>query len=91
MGLNVIDWTQANATVQAMEEGETKQLVTAILPAFQASVEAIVDSANADVAAQREALMAELATFRDDTIAAFGKFRDETVAKLTALKIGVVD
>jgi hypothetical protein len=43
MGINVINWQQADAAVAGMEDGATKAFVSQILPAVKATTQVITD------------------------------------------------
>lgn len=90
MGINVIDWAKATLAAEAIEHEETKQIVTQVLPAVQATVEAILASANKDIDAQRVALVADLEKFRNETVSQIQGLVSEIAGQLASIKLGFV-
>jgi DNA-binding GntR family transcriptional regulator len=85
--MGLIDFSKAQAAGEAIEQDALKNVVTQVLPALQATMEAILKGIEDNAAAQRVAVFQELAQFRDDTLAKVDAMLDEKITRLGTLKV----
>lgn len=87
--MELIDFTKAQATGEAIEQDGIKNLVTQLLPAVKAILEANLKGIEDNTAAQRVALFQELGQWRDETLAKLDAMLDAKITRLGTLKVNV--